>query len=444
MGSDGLTSPYNILDFGAEVNGSSACTDAIRAAFDACAARGGGTVYIPAGNFLTGAIAFRSNTVLYLEAGALLRFSTNLSDYPVIPDQWEGHDCDVYSPLIYGKDLENITITGHGAMDGQGAPWWKLYRDKTLLYPRPRMIAFHRCKNVMIDGVRVLNSPNWTVNPVECENVTISNLSICNPADSPTTDGIDPCSCRSVTICNCHIDVGDDCIAIKSGREECPRRIPCENIIVSHCTMVHGHGGIVIGSEMSGDVRNVVVGDCIFQDTDRGLRIKSCRGRGGVVENIQVSNILMLNVVCPFVTNLYYFCGPKGHEKYIWDKSSYPVTGNTPAVRRIRISGITALGVRSTAGFFYGLPEMPVEDIRFDNVSVEMSQEAAPCFPDMLDGLEPVRKKGFFCGNVKNAVFSNIYLSGCEGPAFSMDNVTGASFSNCPGAKETHHPSYVG
>lgn len=158
----------------------------------------------------------------------------------------------------------------------------------------------------------VHNSPNWTIHPVRCENVTIDNLTIVNPFDSPNTDGIDPESCRNVRITGCHIDVGDDCIAVKAGTEDALEDVPCENIAITGCTMVHGHGGVVLGSEMSGGIRRVSITGCVFDGTDRGIRIKSRRGRGGAVEDVSVTGIVMNDVLCPLVINLMYFCGKDG------------------------------------------------------------------------------------------------------------------------------------
>lgn len=307
-----MTSIFSIKNFGAVEGGEKLCTSAFNAAVEACAQAGGGTVCVPAGSYLTGPIHMGSNMTLYLEAGARVLFVRNKEEYPLVHTRWEGAECQVYSPLIYGKNLQNVTVTGRGVLEGQGSYWWDLQRADKLEYPRPRFISFECCTNVVIEGITLLNSPAWTVNPIQCENVTIDKISIKNPPDSPNTDGINPDSCKNVHISNCHVDVGDDCITLKSGTEDCAVKIPCENITVTNCTMVHGHGGVVIGSEMSGGVRNVVISNCVFEGTDRGIRIKSRRGRGGVVEDIRVNNIIMKEVICPFVMKLFYYCGPGG------------------------------------------------------------------------------------------------------------------------------------
>ncbi|WP_046175546.1 glycoside hydrolase family 28 protein [Domibacillus indicus] len=422
---------FNIQSFGAKGDGQTLNTEAIARAVEACAQAGGGTVYVPAGRFLTGAIILKSNVTLYLEAGAVLLFSTSPDDYPVVHSRWEGVNREVYASCIYGEDLENVSVKGEGTLNGNGAFWWELFSKKENKYPRPKLVSFDRCRRVLISGVKMVDSPSWTVNPIRCEDVTVHNISILNPSNSPNTDGIDPESCRNVRISDCHIDVGDDCIAVKSGTEDSPERVPCENITITNCTMIHGHGGVVLGSEMSGDIRNVTVSNCVFEGTDRGIRLKSRRGRGGAVEDIRVNNIIMKNVICPFIINAYYFCGPRGKEKYVWDKAPYPVTEETPSFRRIHFSNITAREVSAAAGFLYGLPEMYVEDITFNDIAVAMAEDAEPGMPAMMSQLEPMKQRGFYCGNVRDVQFNRVTISNHEGPAFYVENGQGVEFHEC-------------
>ncbi|MCH1625454.1 glycoside hydrolase family 28 protein [Ferdinandcohnia quinoae] len=422
---------YDIQAFGAIGDGKTVNTKAIANAINACAQAGGGTVYVPAGCFLTGAVILKSNVNLYLEAGSTLRFSNDINEYQVVHSRWEGVAKQVYASCIYGENLENVSVTGHGLLEGNGAFWWDLFRKKKNKYARPKLVSFDHCKRVLISGVKMINSPSWTVNPICCEDVTVHNVTIINPADSPNTDGINPESCRNVRISDCHIDVGDDCIAIKAGTEDTHNRIPCENITITNCTMIHGHGGVVLGSEMSGDIRNVTISNCVFEGTDRGIRFKSRRGRGGVVEDIRVTNIVMKGVICPFILNLYYFCGPRGKEKYVWDKEPYPVTDETPAFRRIHFSNITAREVSAAAGFIYGLAERYVEDISFDNISVAMADDAKPGMPAMMSELEPMKQHGFFCSNVNGISFQRVQVSNHEGPAFYVENSIDVEFVDC-------------
>lgn len=422
---------YNLVDFGAVGDGISSCTDIFKYVIDKCSRDGGGTIYIPSGKYLTGAIFLKSNMNLYIEAGAEILFSNNINEYPIVNSRWEGVKRDVYASCIYAENEENISITGQGTLNGQGDFWWKIFREKQNEYPRPKLISPDNCKNILIEGVKLINSPSWTINPICCENVTIDKVTIINPYDSPNTDGIDPESCYNVHISNCHIDVGDDCIAVKAGTEDTKEKIPCKNIVITNCTMVHGHGGVVLGSEMSGGIINVTISNCVFNGTDRGIRLKSRRGRGGIVEDIRINNIIMENVLCPFVANLYYYCGPKGKDKYVWDKSPYPITDETPAFRRLHFSNITAKKVSAAAGYFYGLPEMYIEDVTFDNVLISIDTEGAEAFPAMLANIEPMSQKGFFISNASNVVFNNVIIEKHKDSAFYIENSNNILFNNC-------------
>jgi polygalacturonase len=362
---------------------------------------------------------------LYLESGATILASEQIADYPVITARWEGVTRETYAPLIGGTGLNNIAVTGRGTIDGQGKVWWQRHREKSLAYPRPRLISFERCNNIAIEGITLTNSPAWTINPVRCENVTVDKVTILNPADSPNTDGINPDSCRNVHISNCHVDVGDDCVAIKAGFEaEAPElRAPCENITVTNCTMVHGHGGVVIGSDTNGGVRNVAISNCVFIGTDRGIRMKSRRGRGGVVEDIRVSNIVMQEVLCPFTMNLYYNIYAKGN-KDVSDKKPKPVNEGTPLFRRIHFAHITARDTHFAAAFLYGLPEAPIEDVSFDDATISMATalRARAGLPEMMDDLAPMQRAGFFARNVRNLHLRDVRVDNQIGEAFLIED----------------------
>ncbi|MEK5415487.1 endopolygalacturonase [Paenibacillus odorifer] len=432
---------YNIEDFGALKNSKKLATEAITRAIEAANKAGGGTVYVPAGTFLTGAIHMKSNIELNLNPGAILSFSTNPEDYPAVECRWEGVKQQVHSPCIYGRELVNVSITGSGMINGNGELWWDKFRNRReeLQYPRPTLIGLDSCQRVTLKDIALVNSPSWTVNPIGCYNVTIDNISILNPADSPNTDGINPESCTNVRISNCNIDVGDDCIAIKAGTEDTKERVPCENITITNCTMVHGHGGVVLGSEMSGDIRNVTISNCVFKQTDRGIRMKSRRGRGGTIEDIRISNIVMEDVICPFTLNLYYFCGPRGKEKYVWDKNPYPITEETPCFRRIHFANITARNVHAAAGFLYGLAEQYVSEITFTNVDISMATNAIPGHPDMMTGIENMNNRGFFLGNARDVQFHQVTIENHEGPAFYIENGEAVEIINCR-SKNTKKP----
>lgn len=409
-------------DYGATGNGATLDTSAIQAAMDAAARVGGGTVFVPAGQYVTGSLFLRDHVTLHLDAGAVLLGSENPADYPAVRARWEGVTQDIHAPLIAGEGLKNIAVVGRGTIDGRGAIWWQKHRAQTLDAPRPRLISFTNCSNALIEGVTLTNSPAWTINPVRCENVTVDKVTIVNPPDSPNTDGINPDSSRNVHISNCHVDVGDDCVTLKSGIEtEAPElRAPCENITITNCTMVHGHGGVVIGSEMSGGVRNVVISNCVFVGTDRGIRIKSRRGRGGFVEDVRVTNVVMRDVLCPFTLNLYYHINKRG-DQIVSDKNARPLDEGTPRVRHIHLSHVTARGAKIAAGFVYGLPEMPIEDLTLDDVSITLDRDAEPGYADMADDIPQQRAAGFFARNVRGLRLRDVEIAHQIGEAFLVE-----------------------
>lgn len=396
----------DMLKSGAKADGKTLNTTLINHTVDRLSQAGGGTLFFPAGTYLTGAIRLKSNITLELEAGATLLFSDNFDDYlPFMEVRHEGVMMKSFSPLISAMDAENITIKGEGTLDGQGKAWWteffRIYvdlekngmrelnkyqplwereNDVEALYAetnedwhgtlkrrffRPPFIQPVRCRRVRIEGVKIINSPFWTVNPEFCDNVVVTGVTIHN-VPSPNTDGINPESCRNVHISDCHISVGDDCITLKSRRDAQARRlgVPCENITITNCTMLSGHGGVVIGSEMSGSVRKVTISNCVFDGTDRGIRIKSTRGRGGVVEDIRVSNIIMSNIKREAVVlNLKYSEMPVE-----------PMSERTPLFRDISISGLTAVGVKMPVKIV-GLEEAPVTDIILRDINVKNARE---------------------------------------------------------------------
>ncbi len=411
------------LDFGAAGDGLALDTAALQAAIDACAAGGGGTILLPPGRYLTGPLFLRDQITLQLEAGATLLGSQNPADYPVITSRWEGVEQPGYAPLLGGSDLTNVTITGRGTIDGQGDCWWQAFRQKSLAYPRPRLIGFSDCRNLLIENVSLAYSPSWTVHPVRCENVTVRGIRITNPPDSPNTDGINPDSCRLVRISDCSVSAGDDCIAIKAGtqQESPPQRAACRDITITNCTFERGHGGVVIGSETNGDIRNVAISNCIFIGTDRGLRMKSRRGRGGVVENVSASNLIMDGVDCPFTMNLYYHCGGAKGDPVVSDKNPRPVDSGTPIFRNIHFNHIVAVQVRIAAGFFYGLAEMPLRDISLSDIFISVASSAEPGYPEMADDIPSISQAGFFIRNACDLRLDHVRITGQIGKDFDLD-----------------------
>jgi polygalacturonase len=415
-------SVFNVCGRGALGDGRTLDTRAIQSAINACAEWGGGTVYLPAGRYVTGSLFLRNNINLHLDAGAVILGSEDPADYPIIHSRWEGRHQDTHAPLIGGDHLHHICVSGRGTIDGRGAIWWKAKETGSLAHPRPRLISFSDCSDVLIEDLTVINSPSWAINPVHCQNVNVHAVTVISPADSPNTDGINPDSCRLVRISDCYVSVGDDCIAIKSGteQEQADRYAPCRDITITNCTLERGHGGVVIGSEMSGGIRNVVISNCVFIGTDRGIRIKSRRGRGGRIEDIRVSNIIMDGVLCPFTMNLYYHIGVRGNTE-VSDKNPRTVDDGTPRLRRIHFNHITAREVKHAAGFLYGLAEMPLEDISFSDISISISEEADSGYPEMADDIPSMSQAGFFIRNVRRLRLERVEVVGQIGKAFDLD-----------------------
>jgi polygalacturonase len=356
---------FSLADFGAVPDGRTPNTDAFRRALAAVAQAGGGRLTVPAGAYFTGPIDLCSSLDFHLAAGARLLFSQDFDAYRL-----KGN---TYRPLVLAKGCHDILISGSGVFDGRGDPWWVIERRvKTAARARglpdaeigrPRMMILDGCQRVRIEGVTLANSPMFHLVPTRCEDVTIDGIKILAPANSPNTDGIDPTVCRRVLIARCTVDTGDDCIAIKAGAKGFG---PDEDILVTDCTFLHGHG-CSIGSDTDAGVRRMTVRRCTFDGTEAGVRLKSRRGRGGLVEDITYEDLTMRNVGQAIVITSYYYGLPKPgmHDE------SRPVGPDTPRWRHILIRNLTATGGTRDAGLIMGLPEMPAEDITLRDVRIE-------------------------------------------------------------------------
>ena len=366
----------DVRESGAKGDGKTLDTAAIQKALDQCGDAGGGVVRFPPGTYLSQPISLHSKTTLLLEGGATLLASPNQKDFLKTGDDWlAARTSGDFIPFIGGKKLTDVAITGQGTIDGNGAVWWdeaEKARQKKAGYtlPRPNLIVLNNCKNVRLSGVKLLNSPKFHFVPTDCEDVVIDGITILAPESAANTDGIDPSNCRNVTITRCHIDTGDDNIAIKSGRKVEGREFACENITVTDCVFLHGHG-LSIGSETVGGVRNLVVKNCRFEDTDNGLRIKSRRGRGGVVENVSYSDITMKNVH-PAISMVCYY-QDSTNAKFPKDDTAQPMSDTTPVFRNIRIANVTATSTRE-AGLLVGLPESLISNVVLENVHITAAE----------------------------------------------------------------------
>jgi len=397
LASIGVYAQVNVVNLGADNTGNKQCDGIINAAIDSLHALGGGEVYFPAGKYLSGPIEMKSNITLNIEAGAILKFTDDFDDYlPMIDSRWEGIRVKTFKSPIYAHNAKNITIKGRGLIDGNGKKWWDFWwplkrgeassnseweqafynNNKELIekntylqkmgnFLRPPLFMPYECENVRIEGLTFQDPPFWTIMPAFSENITIDGITIINPEDSPNTDGIDPSSCKNVRISNCHISVGDDCIVIKSGRDEDGRNAnaPTENITITNCTMMDGHGGVVIGSEMSGSVRRVTISNCVFKGTDRGIRFKTMRGRGGYIEDVCISNIVMYDILKQgIMMNMRY------HETPV-----EKVSERTPTIRNISINNIRINKAKQAIAFL-GLEERSIQNIRISGVNVNANQ----------------------------------------------------------------------
>ena len=380
---------FDVGRYGAVGNGTTDCTMALNDAIRVCSAAGGGRVVVPEGTFLTGAIRLRSHVDLHLGTGAVLKFSQDPAKYlPVVFTRWEGTELMNYSPFVYAFEETDVAITGSGTIDGQAGPtaWWPWARKMQTparnrlmemaskgvpvaervfgdgQYLRPSFIQPYRCKNLLIEGVTIVNSPMWELHPVLCTNVTVRGVTI--SSHGPNNDGCDPESCRDVLIERCSFDTGDDCIALKSGRNDDGRRIgvPIENVIIRDCEMKDGHGGVVIGSELSGDARNVFAERCRMDspNLDRALRIKTNSMRGGLVERVYMRDVTVGQVAESLVTiDFFYQEGDTGT--------------HAPVVRDIELRNVTSK--KSVyALLLRGYARTPIRDVRlidctFDNVA---------------------------------------------------------------------------
>lgn len=442
-----------LTDFGAVSGGQELNTKAFADAIDAVSKKGGGRVIIPAGIWLTGPVILKSNLELYTEPGAIVIFSTNKDLYPLVKTSFEGLNTWRCISPIYGIDLENIAFTGKGVWDGSGDAWRFVKKNKltddqwnklvasggyvsergTEWYPslqfkeamaksdmnvpvqlktkeefqavrdflRPVMVSIINSKRVLLDGPSFQNSPAWCIHPLMIEDLTVRNITVKNPWYSQNGDGIDIESCKNVLLYNSGFDVGDDAICIKSGKDKTgrDRGIPCENLVIKNCVVYHGHGGVTVGSEMSGGVRNLHASECTFIGTDVGLRFKSNRGRGGVVENIFMSKIQMVNIPAQAISfDLYY--GGRSVSEALEDGSqtgkaeAMPVTEETPRFRNIFIRDVTCKGA-SQAIFLQGLPEMNLENVQLDNLLIEADKGLTCVDADHVKiyGLKLITKK---------------------------------------------------
>jgi polygalacturonase len=426
----GACGTFNVLDYGVVPDGTTLNTAAIARAVSACSAAHGGTVTFPAGRYLTGAIILESNITIDLQAGSVILYSANPADSPIVPSRWESTAAFVHAPLFYANGRENVAITGRGTIDGQGSKWWwrngrydrtraaemkpaieawhRLY-DRIELgqkpqssefglaadYLRPSLVQFYGCRNVLVEGITITESPMWLLHPVFSENVVIRGVTFVSTG--PNGDGIDIDSSRNVRISDCFFSTGDDCIVIKSGRDADGRRAarPTEHVTITNCVMYQGHGAIVIGSETSGGIRDVVASNIVARGTQRGVRIKSMRGRGNTVENLRFDNFVIEGATeqAIEITTLYQ------------DVPAEPLSERTPGFRNMAFSNITITGAAQVASI-HGLPEKAIEQLRFSDITASGAT-------------------GFVCDHTNDIELHTVRVDVSAGSAFDFHSVRG-------------------
>ncbi len=438
-----------IEDFGAKNDGSFDNTEAFKAAFSEIKKNNGGTLTVSSGKWLTGPIDIPSDTTLNLLEGAELAFVTDPNAYPPAFTRWEGVECFAMHALIRSADSKNVKITGKGIINGNGKDWWELKKTKKargqskpedsyeltlaaknpgfenqpgggggreIQFLRPSLVEFISCENVTLEGVKIINSPFWTVHPLYVKGLVLKDLHIENPYEAPNTDGIDVDSCVDVSILNCFVSVGDDGICLKSGSGPDGIRVnkPTVNVKIKDCTVRFAHGGIVLGSETAAGIQHVHAENCDLSGTDRGIRIKSRRGRGGDIYDIELKNLTMNDTLCPIAMNMYYKCGINDTKSPLFSLDKQPVTSETPRIHDVKIIGCTAKNCRASAGFIVGLPEMPIDnlEIRDCNFSTDESSKESPMNSDMFYGLPEVTEKSFRVRNAPGAKFENVTITG--------------------------------
>lgn len=465
----------NITDFGGVGDGIALNTEAFRSAIDHLYSAGGGHLIVPEGIWLTGPITLRDNIDLHVTSNAVILFSPERDLYPIVETVFEGLDTKRCLAPVNADGAKNISITGGGTIDGSGDSWRQVKRAKmtdsqwkdllssggftdrkgTVWYPdssswrgsivsdafnvpqgletdeewesvktylRPVLVGLKECENVLLEDVLFQNSPCWNIHPLMCRNVIINNITVRNPWYSQNGDGIDIDSCEDVILVNSSFDVGDDAICIKSGKDEDGRRRarPCRNLIVDNCIVFHGHGGFVVGSEMSGGVENISVTNCSFLGTDVGLRFKSCRGRGGVVRNIHIKDIVMTDIPTePLLFDLHY--GGKSALEAAEDGQSsefdidfVPADETTPEFREIYISNITCNGA-GRAMYFNGIPEKNITGIHVENCNI-------------------VAEKGADIRYSDGVQFENVNIIQSEGEGYTVANCRNVTLEDCADA----------
>lgn len=436
----GETAALSVRDFGAVGDGVTEDTVAIQTAIN-CLPRGARLIFEP-GTYLTAPICLKSHITLEIKEGATLLGHPDKAKYPVIPGRvenadgvghtyfgtWEGNAVSMHQALLFAEYAEDITVVGPGVVDGnaEAGGWWIDVKNHP--HGRPRLLFVNRCEGIRVHGIHACNAASWQMHPYFSKDVDFIDMFISAPKDSPNTDAIDPEACDRVNIIGCRFSVGDDCIAIKSGKIEIGREFkkPASRHTVRNCLMQFGHGAVTLGSEMAGGVTDLTVNRCVFNRTDRGLRIKTRRGRGkdAVIDGVLFENIKMMGVITPIVINMWYnCCDPDRNSEYVWSRESLPVDDRTPYLGEFTFRDMECLDCEAAACYCDGLPEMPIGSITLERIRFTFSENAKPSRPAMRKFMEEFCRVGMYIDNVKSLTVSDVSLDGVIGEELVAGNI---------------------
>ena len=430
----------NVRDFGAKGDGKTEDTAMLQAAIQCCP--DGGRVLIPAGDYVTGPLFLKSRMTLEVADGATLMLLTDRKRFPVLPGHvpadnpdgeillglFEGCATDGFAGALNGIGVTETAVIGEGVIDGraQECDWWinpKVIRTAS----RGNLLYTQRCKGMLIQGLTFMNSPSWNLHPAYSEDLDFIDIRVKAPWDSPNTDGFDPESCRNVRLLGTEISVGDDCIAIKSGKIDLGRKYkrPCENLEIGWCALLDGHGGVTVGSEMAGGVKHVQAHHCYLKGNDRALRIKTRRGRGkyGVIDDIIFRDMRMDGVKMPLVVNSFYFCDADGKSERVQSREKAPVDETTPEIGRVCFERVEADGCKACAVYAMGLPEKPMAHLELRDSSFRFDPSAEPLVPAMALGVEECRRRGVIARFLEKLTLHNVRMDGVEGEKLETQDV---------------------
>ena len=429
---DPETCTLNVRRFGAKGDGEQDDTPALQAAILCCPA--GGRVLVPAGTYRTGPLFLKSHMTLEIQKNATLALMTDRAKFPILPGMirstdeqseyllgtWEGNPLDCFAGALTGIGVEDVRVIGQGVVDGcaQLGDWWPNHKVIKGAF-RGRLFYLRDCENVTVQGITFRNSPSWNLHPCFSRKLNFLNVRVEAPSNSPNTDGFDPESCRDIRMLGTVFSVGDDCIAIKSGKIYMGQKYhtPCENIEIAWCAMLDGHGGVTVGSEMAGGVRHVRVHHCLMRGNDRGLRIKTRRGRGryAVVDDIRFEDVRMEGVKAPLVVNAMYYCDPDGHTPYVQSRQKQPVDDTTPTLGSICFERVRARDCQACVGYVLGLPEKPLEQLTLRDCDFSFSETAQPMAPAMAEGVDPCARRGLMARFVNRLILENVRMEAIDG-----------------------------